>query len=166
MKRYLVFAVFCLIVFSAYPAIGQRTNREELIRVAKKLEAAPFGDEAKVDRSWAMRWVIETDEVSIVICMNEITSPLIDKKNKYGSELLAQYSIAMAAFKLENPANASDEDAAQLAGVESFLRAYEAMLVAKPKARHQKLDDLIAMRSRGELTKEKVGGCAKKSEPK
>ena len=41
--------------------------------------------------------------------------------------------------------------AVHLAGVEGTLRAYGAVLKAKPKARHKILDDLIAKRDRGEL---------------
>lgn len=39
--------------------------------------------------------------------------------------MTAGYTIGMAAFKLENPDKASDEDAAQLAGLNTALKAYE-----------------------------------------
>jgi hypothetical protein len=59
----------------------------------------------------------------------------------------------MAAFKLANPEKASDEDAAQLAGVESALISYESIVKEQPTARHAFLDDLVAKRGQGELAK-------------
>ena len=59
----------------------------------------------------------------------------------------------MAAFKLSNPEKAKDEDAAQLAGIESTLTSYEAMIKEQPKARNAFLDDLVTKRADGSLTK-------------
>jgi hypothetical protein len=57
----------------------------------------------------------------------------------------------MAAFVIENPSKANDADATQLAGVESALNAYRAMRVAQPNDNSPKLDELLGMKSRGEL---------------
>ena len=75
----------------------------------------------------------------------------VDKHYKYSSELFGQYTIAMGAYKLANPDKAHDEDATQEAGVESALIAYEAILIAQPKAKNDFMDDLLAKRSQGEL---------------
>ena len=99
-----------------------------------------------------MRYIIETDDVSITVC-SDMLSATMDKKNKNSSELLAQYSMAMAAFKLANPDKAKDENAIQLAGMESMLRSYENMVKEKPKTKFQALDDLVAKREKGELKK-------------
>ncbi len=163
---FLMIFSFVMVGIAVAPATAQTTKRAQLVKFAKQLEQTPFGDEAETNRGWAVRWVIETDQVSVIVCSNSVTEPLLDKKNKYGSDLLGQYMIGMAAFKIENPDKAADEDAAQLAGVQSFLRAYEAMVAAKPKAKYNKMDDLIAMRDKGELTKESVAGCGKKDEKK
>jgi hypothetical protein len=159
-----ILTIVAIAVFLCVAAQAQTTKRDQLVKIATTLEQSPFGETAKDDRGWAVRWVIETDEVSVVICSNEYTGAFLDKKNKYGSELLAQYTIGMAAFKIANPNLKDDDDAAQLAGIESALRAYEAMVAAKPKAKFQKMDDLLAKRASGELTKAAVGGCGKKDE--
>ncbi len=65
--------------------------------------------------------------------------------------MLIHYSIAMAAFKLENHAKANDENAAQLADVESMLKSYEAMVKKKPKAKFADLDSLVEKRNKNEL---------------
>lgn len=63
------------------------------------------------------------------------------QKYKYSSEMLTQYTIAMASFKLQNPDN-KDENAAQLAGLESVVKAYRAILRTKPKTATAGMDAL------------------------
>lgn len=62
-------------------------------------------------------------------------------------------TIGMAAFKLANPDRVKDEDAAQLAGVESSMSSYEAMVKEQPKVRNAFMDDLLAKRVDGSLAK-------------
>ena len=132
--------------------VNEMSDKEKLIKTAGVLEEHPLDEKAKELRQWAMLYVIQTPDVSVTVCTNAIL-PAMDKKYKYGSELLTQYTIGMAAFKLSNPGAAKNEDAAQLAGVESLLRAYQAMVKEKPKAQWAGLDELVARKNNGELTK-------------
>jgi hypothetical protein len=95
--------------------------------------------------------VIATDKVSVTVCSLLISG--IDKKYKYSGEVFGQYTIGMAAFKLANPDKAKDEEAAQLAGIDSTLTSYESMVKEQPKARNAFLDDLLAKRAAGSLAK-------------
>ena len=52
-----------------------------------------------------MRYVIEKDDVSVIIC-TQVLSAVMEKKNKNADELLAQYTMAMAAFKRDDYATA------------------------------------------------------------
>lgn len=151
-KLTIIFAIF-IIALTSQIGFGQTKEEQQslLIKAAKFLEVKPFDKDAKDIRGWALRYVIETKDVSIIICAGDLTRPTLEKKNKYGSELLAQYTIGMAAFKLENPSKKDDENAAQLAGIESMLRAYEQMVKEKPKAKFAAMDDIIAKRDNGEL---------------
>lgn len=158
MKKNIITLVLILFVlFSVQIAFGQdnekTSNKELLIKATQILEAQPFHEKAKDFRSWAMKYVIETDDVSVVICGGQLLDAVMDKKNKYNGELLAQYTIAMAAFKLSNPDQAKNENAAQLAGMESMLKAYEAMVKEKSKAKFNKLEELITKRNNDELKK-------------
>ncbi len=101
-------------------------------------------------RALAVSYVIETKDVSVVLCGGKLTEAIMDKKNKNSSELLGQYIVGMAAFKLQNPA-VTNENAAQLAGLESTLRAYESMIKVKPKTKHTGLDGLVTLRNNGGL---------------
>lgn len=123
----------------------QKDEPANLIKAARFLEEKPFDKDAKNIRAWAITWVTETDKVNVTIC-SLLLSGLPDKY-KYNPEILAQYTIGMAAFKLSNPDRARDENAAQLAGVESALTSYQAMLKEQPKVKNAFLDDLVTKRS-------------------
>ncbi|MEQ1645243.1 MAG: hypothetical protein ABL959_17470 [Pyrinomonadaceae bacterium] len=168
MKKLTILPALFLVFLIAQLTFAQNnpSNKETLIKASQILEAQPFQDKAKDFRSWAMRYVIETDDVSVTIC-SQILTAVMDKKNKSSSELLAQYTIAMAAYKLSNPDKAKDDNLAQLAGLESTLKAYENILKEKPKNKFQAMDDLLAKREKGELKKfVEEGKCGEgKTEP-
>lgn len=131
--------------------LDKQTEPEMLIKAAKVLEEKPFDKQSKDIRGWAIKWVIETDKVSVTVCSLLVSG--IDKKYKYSGEIFGQYTIGMAAFKLANPEKANDEDTAQLAGIQSALASYDAMVKEQPKAKNGFLDDLVAKRSDGSLAK-------------
>ena len=137
--------VILLVLFSAVSANSQEKDEPAtLIKAAKFLEEKPFDKDAKNVRSWAIMWVTQTDKVNVTICSLLLSG--LNDKYKYNPEILAQYTIGMAAFKLSNPDRTKDEDAAQLAGVESALTSYQAMVKEQPKAKNAFLDDLLAKR--------------------
>ena len=154
MKRFLIALSVITFFLSVQTALAQDQKqevKETLIKAARFLEAKPFDKDAKEMRGRAVLFIIQTDQVSVTVCGGDLMKPLLDKKNKNGSELIGQYTIGMAAFKLENPDKKNDENAAQLAGIESALKAYEAMVKEKPKTSLAGMDDLIAKRNKGEL---------------
>ena len=143
---------------------AQEFTSEHLVRAAKLLEVSPYDKNAEAIRGAAVRYVIDTKDVSVLICAGDITKPFLEKKNKNSTELVGQYTIALAAFKLENPSQKDDEDAAQLAALESVLRTYENMIKEKPKTKFAPMDNYIQLRDKGELKAlvEKAA-CGKKS---
>lgn len=159
-KLVFIFAVM-FIGLSAQLGFGQ-TEKEMVIKTARALEEKPFDKETKKMREQALKWVIETDEVSITAC-GGVMKPFLEKKNKFGSELTVAYTIGMAAFKLENPDKAKDENATQLAGLETALKSYEAILKENPKGKFEAVDALLTKRSNGELINYVVSAdCGKK----
>lgn len=164
MKRLIFLPALLLFLVSAFAASGfaQSFGKEQIIKAAPYLEANPFSKEAPTIRALAVKYVIETDEVNVIVCGGDLMAPILDKKNKNSSELTAQYTIAMAAFKLTHPEN-KDENDAQVAGLESALRAYEKMISEKPKTRHDGMDRLLKMRDNGELAAASAArNCGKK----
>jgi hypothetical protein len=156
-RNHLIDALLCIILTVSLTPFALANSASQgdpevdaLIVAAKFLEEHPLDKSAKDMRSKAMVWVIKTDKVSVKMC------PLImksDKGYKYNSELLSQYTLAMAAFKLANPEKAADENAVQQAGIDSALVAYDAIVKEKPKARDSFLDGLLAKRADGSLAK-------------
>jgi hypothetical protein len=145
----LTIAVTVLHVGISYAQNDREADR--LIKTTKTLEEKPLDKDAKNIRSWALTWVIQTDKVSVTVCSLLISG--IDKKYKYSGEVFGQYTLGMAAFKLGNPEKANEENTVQLAGIESALRSYEAMLKEQPKAKNAFLDELLAKRADDSLAK-------------
>jgi hypothetical protein len=164
-KLFTLFSLIVLVLFSSVNASAQIDEKDApatLIKATKFLEEKPLDKEAKNIRSWALTWVIKTDKVSVTVCSMLVSG--IDKKYKYSGEVFGQYTLGMAAFKLANPEKAKDEDAAQMAGIESALTSYEAMVKEQPKAKNAFLDDLVAKRGDGSLAKHVAeNNCKSKS---
>jgi hypothetical protein len=143
-----------LLLLLAPVALGSTDQADEVnspetfIKATRFLEQKPLDKNAKKLRSLAMGWLIVTDKVSVKACSLLLS---VDKKYKYSSELFGQYTFGMGAYKLANPDKAQDEDAAQQAGVESALTAYEAIVAEQPKAKNAFMDDLLAKRGDGSL---------------
>lgn len=154
MKRTLTTTIVCLILVgllnsnSFAGSYHQDDPVQTLIKAARFLEERPFDKDAKKVRGWAIEWIIQTDKVSVMICSVILK---VEEKYKYSSELTGQYTIGMAAFKLSNPDKASDENAAQLAGIESAITSYESMVKTEPKAKNGFMDQLVAKRADGSL---------------
>lgn len=148
-KIFLLSAVFAIALF-VQTGFAQ-DGKELVIKTARALETAPLDKETIKMRGKALEWIIETPDVTIGLCGGTVAL-FTDKKYKYNDDLFAVYNIGMAAFKLENPGKVFDEKAAQLAGVETVLKSYEAILKDKPKTKNETLDNLLAKRNSGELT--------------
>jgi hypothetical protein len=153
MKKLSIIIALVIVGLTAQSAFAQsqkEKDRKAFIVNARLLEKKPFDPNADTARKWGFQWVAETDDVSVVMCAG--TMKLIpEKKNKFKGELLMQFTFGMAVFKLENPDQKTDENAAQLAGLESMLRTYEAMLAENEKAKNADLDALLVKRGNGEL---------------
>lgn len=137
-------------------------DRKAFISNARLLEAKPFDPNADAARNWGFKYIADTDEVSVVLC-SEVLKLIPEKKNKFKSELLLQFTFGTAVFKLENPDQKEDESAAQFAGMESMLRTYEKMVAENEKAKSPGMDELITKRDNGELkTLVEGANCGKK----
>jgi hypothetical protein len=142
-------------------AAQQQDEVQTLINASQFLETQPLDKKAKDIRGKAILWVIQTDKVSVKACSLLLSG--VEEKYKYSGDLVTQYTIGMAAFKLANPDKAGDDDAVQLAGVESAMRSYEAMLKTQPKAQHKFMDELVAKRSSNTLAEYvKANNCKDK----
>ncbi len=132
------------------PKASTPEERAKAVEIARALESDPLGESAKEQRRWITVWLIEVPDISVKMCSN-LLGPLIDTKKNYSTEIISQMLASEAAFVIQNPDKVKDDIAVYTAGVEGSLRAYEAILKAKPKAKWPYLDDLIQKREKGEL---------------
>ncbi|MFL6230235.1 MAG: hypothetical protein ACJ741_15795 [Pyrinomonadaceae bacterium] len=125
-------------------------ERQTAVKAARLLESDPLNKDAKKIREWFTFWLIEVPDIHIELC-GDYLGPVFGSKKNYDAEIFGQTMFSSAAFIIEHPDQADDRVAVNLAGLEGALKAYEAILKAKPKARWEYLDNLVAKRESGEL---------------
>ncbi len=155
----LLFLGLFLLVFSVSAQDG---NKRTVLAAAKSIEENILTKESVGQRQDALKWLIETDEVHLIVCGGTFSS-FSEKKNKNSSDMTLAYTIGMGAFKIANPDKANDENAAQLAGLMLALKAYEWAVKEKPKTKFEAVEALIKKRDSGELAAVVNGyDCGKK----
>jgi hypothetical protein len=153
MKKLSIMLALLIVALTAQITFAQSQKEKDkaaFISNARLLEKKPFDPNAATAREWGFKWLVETDQVTVKLC-SETMKLVPEKKNKFKSELLMQFTFGTAVFKLENPDKKDDEIAATVAGLESVLRTYEAMIAENEKAKNAELDALLVKRGSGEL---------------
>ena len=75
-KSIVTFALFLCVELSAQISFGQATkpsDKETLVKATRFLEEKPLDKDAKKIREWALLYVIETKDVSVVVCGGDLT---------------------------------------------------------------------------------------------
>lgn len=124
------------------------SDKANVVAAARALETTPLDKDTANMSERALRWAIETNEVSLIACGGTF-SLFSDKKNKQSSLMTMAYTIGMAAHKIEHPDQ--DENSVHLAGLETALKAYEKAVIEKPKTKSDPVEALLVKRSNGEL---------------
>ncbi|MGH6615178.1 hypothetical protein [Sphingomonas sp.] len=149
-------AMLLATIVCAAPAFGQTNahsspeDRQRFVSIVQSLERAPLNPSLQDDRKWAIQWLIDAPDVSVTACLDPLGG-VSRESYAHTPEIIGQYTIAMAAFIIENPGKANDPDAQQLAGVEGALNAYRSMRTAQPAKESPALEKLLGLRSRNEL---------------
>jgi hypothetical protein len=125
-------------------------DRQRLVAIAHKLEAAPLDPTLGPDRDWAVKWIFSSPDVPVHLCTS-LLSDLRRPRYKYRSQLGSQLLISIAAFMIEHPEKSSDNLAKSVGGMEGVLKAYSAILKADPQATAQSLHELLQMQKEGKL---------------
>lgn len=167
MKRGLGAALVLTMVLPISAAWGEvrgpstAEERQKAVEIIRALEMKPLHKDARDARGWLVVWLAEIPDITVSFC-SELLGPTFEHKKKYGAELSVQQVFSSAAFMIENPAQAGDDEAVRLAGVEGVLRTYQSLLAEKPKARFPSLDALLKAKSDGTLASvvaENAKGC-------
>jgi len=125
-------------------------DRQRLVAIAHKLEAAPLDPALAPERQWAVNFVIAAPDVHVRICpamLGDLRRP----KYKYRSEISEQLLISSAAFFIEHTEQSDNYCAQSVGGMEGVLKAYSAIIKAEPQATAKSLDTLLEKQREGKL---------------
>lgn len=126
--------------------LGEK-SAEKAVRFTDALEKNPFAEDAPDMRRWLIQWLEETPDYLVVVC--DVLGPE-PATSKYGAELFGQMLFGNVRFQIRNPTR-KDETSFQVAGVESVLITYSAILVKDPTAHVGYFDELLALQKQGKL---------------
>jgi hypothetical protein len=145
---------FSLCVVMPQKAAAQGTStpeeRADWVEVTHKLESSPLDDSVNKLGETALKQVSDAHDIHVPLCP-ALLSEFNGMKYVYAHTITRQYMLASGAFQIENPDKAADGKATALAGVESVLKTYQAILKQKPDAKAKQLDDLLKKQSQGKL---------------
>ena len=120
------------------------------VEMATLLEDDPFNKNAKAIRSDLLFFIIQAPDISVHLC-SDVLGNSKKIKGDYESIILAQLTFSQAKFLIEHPDQAGDRNQEYLAGVEGVLRTYKNIKLAKPKAKIELLEELLAKQQAGQL---------------
>jgi hypothetical protein len=147
----LIASLICEILAPAWASAQlSLEERQRFVTIVKKLESDPLDPNLRHDRVWAVQWLINVPDISVSACLGVIGG-VSDKSFPQASEIIVQYTVAMAAFEIENPTTKDDQTSKQVAGVKSALAAYQAIRAAKPSAQSPELEKLLSFQRQGKL---------------
>ncbi|MCL1635276.1 hypothetical protein M2650_11630 [Luteimonas sp. SX5] len=149
---------------SAQDASPQPGEAEQfVVRFTRALEVDPLGENSSRVRGTLIEWLRNTQDYTVVVC--DILGPIPGEKPPHSAELLVQQMFGNVAYQIEHPSE-KDRNRLQVAGVESVLKAYSAILAEDAQARIPYLDGLLAERKKGALARHMgpiiAKGCAGK----
>lgn len=132
------------------PSTAQERTR--FIALTHKLEQNPLDKSLYEDKAWAKEWLEDIPDVNVNICAPVLFGvDFLKEQNKYTPQLSYQATFGEAVFIMEHPDKKSDTAAQYVAGVESALKAYTAILKTEPTAKSKALDDLLEKQKQGKL---------------
>lgn len=148
--RVLLLAVVSVLACATLAAQGpsSKEDKDRLVSIVKKLEAAPLDKNLRGDMNWAFKFLVDAPDIHSNVC-TAIIPGLFDNKWKYEKEIVMQLTLAGGAFDVEHPNQ--DVAAQYVAQVESSLKAYSAILAEKPSAHSKALDDMLEKQKAGTL---------------
>jgi hypothetical protein len=131
---------------------GPSTSEERVraVKVAHELEADPLAKEAKDNREWVIQWIVDIPDITVDVCFDYF-GKMPNPPRGHSKEIVRQMIISSAAFMIEHPDKAKDEQAVVTAGLLGALKAYQSILKQEPDARWPSVDKIVQMRDQGKL---------------
>jgi hypothetical protein len=141
-------------------------ERQRFLSLTRKLEQNPLDKSLYDDKKWAKDWLRDVPDINVSVCAPLMFGmQFVLEQNQYTPQLSYQATFGSAAYIIEHPDKAGDTAAQFVAGVESALKAYGAILKSDPQARSKALDNLLEKQKQGKLA-EFVHDASKSCEDK
>ncbi|HVJ62819.1 MAG TPA: hypothetical protein VM555_08915, partial [Tahibacter sp.] len=96
-----------------------------------------------------LHWVNDTPDYTVTVC--DVLAEGQKVGSPYSAELLAQQLFGNVAYQIAHPSGLKDEITLQMAGIESALRTYQALIAHDPTAHVAYLDTLLEKQRAGAL---------------
>jgi hypothetical protein len=125
-------------------------ERAKAVKIAHDLEVDPLAKDAKEQREWVIQWIVDIPDITVNVCFDYF-GKLPDPPRGHSTEIARQMVISSAAFMIEHPDKAKDEQAITLSGLLGSIKAYQAILKQDLASRWTQMDKLIQMRDQGKL---------------
>jgi hypothetical protein len=127
-------------------------ERQRFLALTRKLEQNPLDKSLYNEKAWAKQWLEDIPDINVNICAPVLFgTDFMREQNKYTPQLSYQATFGEAAYIIEHPDKKADTTAQYLAGVESALKAYSAIVKSDPSAKSKALDDLLEKQKQGKL---------------
>jgi hypothetical protein len=127
-------------------------ERQRFVALTHKLEQEPLDKSLYEEKKWAKQWLEDIPDVNVTICAPFLFGVnFVREENKYVRQLSYQATFGEAVYIIEHPDKKGDTTAQYIAGVESALKAYSAIVKSDPVARSKALDDLLEKQKQGKL---------------
>ena len=151
-SRVLLLSCVCVLICQKTTAQNTSTPEERMqwVETTRKLESSPLDDSVNKQGEAALKRVSDVHDFHVLLCP-ALLGEFSGMKYAYAHTITRQYMLASGAFQIENPDKLADAKATALAGVESVLKTYRAILQQKPDAKAKALDDLLKKQSQGKL---------------
>ena len=125
-------------------------ERARAVKVAHQLEDDPLAKDAKDNREWVIQWIVDIPDITVNVCFDYFGN-MPNPPRGHSKEIVRQMIISSAAFMIEHPDKAKDEQAIATAGLLGSLKTYQTILKGKTDARWPYLDKVVQMRDQGKL---------------
>ena len=125
-------------------------ERARAVKIAHELEDDPLARDADQQREWVIKWITDIPDITVNVCF-DFFGKLPDPPRGHSTEIARQMVISSAAYMIEHPDKAKDEQAIALSGLLGSIKAYQAILKQDSASRWAQMDKLIQMREQGKL---------------
>jgi hypothetical protein len=127
-------------------------ERQRFLSLTRKLEQNPLDKSLYDEKKWAKKWLEDIPDINVNICAPILFGmDFIREQNKYTPQLSYQATFASAAYIIEHPDKKGDTETQFVAGVESALKSYSAIVKSDPQAKSKALDELLEKQKQGKL---------------